>query len=82
MPVFLKKKMAYTNNVDPDPDQTDQGLHCLLFHKLLFQLCKVWNKVFEILGHLHLGASVGCAVRLETRRSQVRPSPRSGNILS
>ena len=55
--------MAYANSADPDQtahkEQSDQGLHCLPFHYFKKQLhkkqnlCqKVWNKVFEILGHL------------------------------
>ena len=25
-------KMTYANSVDPDQEQSDQGLHCLPFH--------------------------------------------------
>ena len=65
--------MAYENGAEPDQtaefaleymrgklmEQSDQGLHCLPFHKLFLRNNsikkigqKVCNKVFEILGDL------------------------------
>ena len=38
------------------------------------------NKVLSNKTHIRLGGSVGCAVRLETRRSRVQPPPRSATF--
>ena len=45
MHLFLKIPSGMANRVDPDPEQSDLGLHCL--HVILSV-----TLVFEILGHL------------------------------
>ena len=42
-----------------------------------FILFIVWSNDLSVAG---LGGSVGCAVRLETRRSRVQPPPRSATF--
>ena len=60
------------------------------YYKLCFWRRQVKSSVFDLdPGHqiniflLHknsLGGSVGCAIRLETRRSRVQPPPRSATL--
>ena len=66
VPKFCTLKFLINWNmqiVQTDQKQSDQGQHCLPFSAKYFekQLHKkqnldknVWNKVFEILGHLHI----------------------------
>ena len=43
--------------------------------------CKYWNRLAAANSiDIGLGGSVGCAVRLETRRSRVQPPPRSATF--
>ena len=57
--------------------------------KTFWQSCRSWNCIYSPLNMFNyvitaaragLGGSVGCAVRLETRRSRVQPPPRSATF--
>ena len=55
-----------------------QGIICFT---LVNRLCTVIGPLLSLyLTKLGLGGSVGCAVRLETRRSRVQPPPRSATF--
>ena len=59
---------------------------CLRIQPRISKVVTIWNNVQVLRMHVYkiacagLGGSVGCAVRLETRRSRVQPPPRSATF--
>ena len=72
----------------PHSAASDLGLHCLPITLLVVSrlqwvtLKGTLNTILSLVlfQGTNLGGSVGCAVRLETRRSRVQPPPRSATF--
>ena len=85
----MDRLFANSEDTDQMPHSvaSDLGLHYLpitLLGVSRLQWVKFLVNVFKklyLLSEAGLGGSVGCAVRLETRRSRVQPPPRSATFV-